>query len=73
MTSYDDNLGMNIGINTFFEEFYHRPQFNSLIPNLQLNRYYSHIKELKIVKPCNNKYICFIDNYKSMKSENDEL
>ena len=59
VTSYDDEYGKSIGVNYFFEPYYHRPGYLSNHPNMQFNRHYSHIADLKSVNVCSKKNICF--------------
>ena len=71
VTSHDDTRGMSLGINYFYEPFYHRPGFQCRHPNMQVNRYYSHLTHaMGYADVCDSRYICFsgiVDEVYNMK------
>ena len=74
VTSYDDPDGKSIGVNYFYEPYYHRPGYECTHPNMQFNRHYSHVAhsssgDLNNVDLCASKYICF----KNSKSTSQQL
>ena len=60
VTSYaDSDLGKTIALNYFFEPFYHRPGYKCRSPLLIKNRYYSHLRDLELARPCGKPTVCF--------------
>eukprot|EP01041_Mallomonas_annulata_P000659 gene659-1271_t len=67
--SHNDEKGKSIGVNYFYEPFFHRPLYKAKSPLMQYNRYYSHISELKTVSLCDKENICFRNEKKILKKK----
>ena len=67
VTSHDDAHGKSVGVNYFYEPFYHRPGYRSVPPYMQRNRYYSHLTTLRSAVPCDNELICLRESGRNRK------
>lgn len=62
VTSKMDDEGKSIGVNIFFEPFYKKPGYMTLLNSFVRNRYYSHISDIKSVRPCRKRSVCFVES-----------
>lgn len=58
VTSRMDHEGKSIGVNVFYEPFYKKPGYLTLMKFFLNNRYYSHLYDIKTARPCSANKIC---------------
>lgn len=73
VTSLMDEEGKNIGINIFYEPFYKKPGYLTLMKKFVRNRYYSHLHDLEFARPCGSDKICFSRRGSAKEASTQEL